>query len=182
MLIYIISLTLQSARNMNISNLCTNIKLTSPIYFVKDTMCHVHLPQQVDSKNVMKANFITGIGRDTFGGVLLYNLQRKVDESTSNQLLVIWGCKSECLYSHAYIIEHDTAITWNEDRLRKLHDVYDSQHFVYSYNIEHWWLDSNTKLKTVCRTLNGSFEIDRIISEEKDILYPIKPLWVDSNR
>jgi hypothetical protein len=46
----------------------------------------------------MKANFMTGIDRDTFGGALLYNLQWEDGASISTQLLVIWGYNPDGSY------------------------------------------------------------------------------------
>jgi hypothetical protein len=76
---------------MTIKNQCSNIKLTSPVYFIKDTNCHIQFPQQVNPKSAVRINFISSTNRDTFGGVLLYHLQRKEGASTDAQLLVIWG-------------------------------------------------------------------------------------------
>jgi hypothetical protein len=49
---------------------CTNIELTSPVYFTKGIMCHIHLPQQVNSKSIMRATFKIGMDRDMIGGAL----------------------------------------------------------------------------------------------------------------
>jgi hypothetical protein len=44
MLIYIVSLTLQSAIDLTIDNVYTNIELTSLVYFVKDVRCNIQFP------------------------------------------------------------------------------------------------------------------------------------------
>jgi hypothetical protein len=143
-------------------------------------MCHIQFLQQVNSKSIMKVNFLTGIGRDIFGGALLYHLRRKGNASLSSRLLVIWGYKSDKVYLHALLIEHESIFTWNEDRLKRLHDVYNSQSDLCSGR---WKLDDGTKLKTVCGTLyKDDFEMNIIISEEKDQHQLQNPLWVDSNR
>jgi hypothetical protein len=181
MLIYITSLALRSSMNVTIDNQCSNIELTSPVYFTKNTMHHIQLHQQVDSKSIMKVKFKTGMDQDTFGGVLLYHLQRKVDTSISTQLLMIWGFKSDHLYSCAWLIEHERTFTWNEDKLRRLYDVYNSQ-YDRDFNAEEWLLDDNAMLKTVCALSHGGFEMNIFISEEKDLSYHRKPLWVDPSR
>jgi hypothetical protein len=181
LLIYIVSLTLQSAMNMTINNQYSNIELTCPVYFVKGAVCHIQFPQQVNPKSIMKGSFVTGIDRDTFGGVLLYRLQWKQDALISVQLLVIWGYKSNGLYSHARIIKHEKNFIWNEYKLKRLYDVYDSRCNI-DLDAEEWLLDDNTKLRTKCEIPHGSFEINIIISEEKNLPYPLKPLWIDSNR
>jgi hypothetical protein len=71
MSIYIISLTLQSVINMTIDNQCTNTKLISLVYFIRDTTYHIQFPQQVDYKSIMKTSFITGMDRDMLGGTLV---------------------------------------------------------------------------------------------------------------
>jgi hypothetical protein len=175
------SLILQSTTNVTINNRCSNIELTSPVYFTKDNTCHTHLPQQVDSKSEIKVKFKAGINQDTFGGVLLYRLQWKEDVSTGTQLLVIWGCKSDNLYSHVRLIEHESTLTWNEDKLKILYDVYNSQYNM-DVIIEKWLLDDNTKLKTKYEISRGGLEINIIISEEKDMSSHAKPLWIDSEK
>jgi hypothetical protein len=99
--------------NMIIKNQCTDIELASPVHFIKNATRHIPFPQQVNSKSEMKVNFKTGIYRNTFGGVLLYHLQRKKsdvfddrpnidkDTSISTQLLVIWEFRIDRFYSHA---------------------------------------------------------------------------------
>jgi hypothetical protein len=164
---------------LTINNQCSNIELTSPVYFIKDTTCHEHSPQQVNSESIMKVNLKTGIDQETFGGVLLYHLQRK--EITNTKLLVIWGRKSDYFYSHVWLIEHESTLEWDKDKLKRLYDVYDSQ-YDNDFNIEEWVLDDNTKLKTKCETSHGGLEMNIFISEEKDPSSCRKPLWIDSER
>jgi hypothetical protein len=166
---------------MTIKNDYYNIELTSPIYFIKDTTCHIHLPQRVSSKSIMKANFVTGIDQDTLGGVLLYHVERKEDTSTSAQLLVIWGYSARGLYSNAYLIEHESTLTWNEEKLKMLYNVYGRQPSIY-LDIDRYLLDDNTVLGITRKTsYAGDFGMNIIISE-KIGFYSIKPLWVDPNR
>jgi hypothetical protein len=167
--------------DMTIDCQCADIKLTSPVYFIKDASCHVQFPQQVNSKSIMKINFITGADKDTFGGALLYRLQRKKKTSISTQLLVIWGYDSIGPYSYTLVIEHESTLVWNEDKLKRLYDVYNSQHRVY-FNSEKWLLDGNTRLNTYCRTLHGGFEMDISIHKRESNSIPKKPLWVDPNK
>jgi hypothetical protein len=181
MLIYIISLTLQSAIDVTINNQCTTIALISPVYFVKDATCHIQFPRQVNTNRIMRATFITGIDRDTFGGALLYNLQRKENASISAQLLVIWGYKYNRIYSHTQLIEHESTFTWDENKLEKLYGVYSIRYDPGS-SMNEWLLDDNTVLKTVCESSHGGFKMEVIIFEEKEQLHPTKPLWIDTKR
>jgi hypothetical protein len=190
-LIYIVSLTLQSIMNVIINNRCPNIELTSPLHFTKDATCHAHLPQQIDSKNRMKINFKAGVDRDTFGGALLYYLRKKENDESDHrsdndislftQLLMIWEFRIDRLYSHAWLIEHESTLIWSEDMLKRLYEVYNGQCDA-DINAGSWLLDDSTKLQTMCEISHGGFEMKVTISEEKCLLHPTKPLWVNSNR
>jgi hypothetical protein len=171
---------------MTINNQCSNIELKSPVYFTKDVTQHIQLPQQVDSNRIMRTNFITSTDQDTFGGVLLYRLQRKEndksdkDTSISTQLLVIWGYKHNEPYSHALLIEYEDTSVWKKDKLKRLYNVYSSQYDI-GFNTEVWSLDDNEKLKTAVKTSDDGFKMEITISEEY-FSYPRKVLWIDSNR
>jgi hypothetical protein len=181
MLIYVVSLTLQSIVNMTIDNQCSDIELASPVHFIKDAMCHIHFPQQVNSKSKMKVTFKTRMNQYTFSGALLYHLQEKEDTHISTQLLMIWGRKSDKFYSHTLIIEHESTLIWKEDKLEKLYHVYDSQDSAYS-NTGIWLLNDDKKLQAKCETSRGGFEMNIIISEKEYLSLLRKPLWVNSNR
>jgi hypothetical protein len=167
--------------NMTIDNQCSSIELVSPVYFTKDATCHIQFLQQVDSKSEMRVKFKSGIIQDTVGGILLYRLQWGEDVSTSTQLLVIWGCKFNRFYSHVRLIEHESTLDWDKDKLKMLYDIYDSQCNI-NFNRREWFLDDSIKLKTKCEISHGGLEMIIIISEEKDIPLPRKPLWIDSKR
>jgi hypothetical protein len=178
-----ISLTLQSTINMTIDNQCSNIELTSLIHFTKSAMCCIQFPQKVSSKSIMKANFITGIDQTTFGGALLYHLQGKKDMSTNAQLLVIWGYNADEIYLHTWLIRHNITLDWDEDKLKRFYDVYNSQYKVYTAIFrKEWLLDDKTMLKTKCGSSHGGFEMELIISRDEYLSRPIKPLWIDPNR
>jgi hypothetical protein len=186
MLIYIVRLTLQSTMDITIDNQCSSIALTSLVYFIKDETCHIQFPQQVNSKSIMKTNFITGVSQDTLGGALLYHI--KYDASTCIQLLVIWGCFSDGIYSNACIIEHESTFVWDKDKLKKFHDDYNSRYDknVNEYDvycdIERWLLNDNTILKMKCKTFYSGLEMKIIISEDKSLLSFGKPLRLDPKR
>jgi hypothetical protein len=194
-LIYIVSLTLQSKMDITIDSRCSNVELTSPVHFIKDIACHIHFPQKVDSKSRIEINFKTGLGGDTSGGALLYHLQRKAsgksddrsdkskDTSISTQLLVIWEFRIDRFYSHVWLIEHESTLIWSEDKLKRLYDVYKSQYDTdIIFNPGKWMLDDNTRLQIMCEISHGGFEMEVIISEERGVLHSVKPLWIDSNR
>jgi hypothetical protein len=179
--------------DVTINNQCTNIELVSPECFIKDTTYNIHILQKVDSKSKMKLNFRIDMNGDTLGGVLLYHLQgRKNDEydsrsdkntSASTQLLVIWRIRIDRFYLHALLIKHESTHVWNEHKLERLFHVYDNQYNLYSRdNPSDWLLDDSTVLNVECESSHRGFEMEVIISEERSMLRPKKPFWVDSNR
>jgi hypothetical protein len=175
------SLTFQSAVDVTIDNQFSNVKLTSPVYFIKDATCHIQFPRQVNTSSIMKVNFRAGIDRDMFGGALLYHLQREEDAPIIAQLLVIWGHKFHIPYSDTWLIKHEDTFVWNEDKLKKLHDAYVSQYGA-SLRVTDWLLDDNTKLQTVHETSHEGFEMRVIISRLISLPPYMEPLLIDSNR
>jgi hypothetical protein len=171
--------------DITISNQCTSIKLTSPIYFIRDETCHIQFLQQVNPKTIMKTNFRASISRNTFGGILLYHLQWK--ENANIQLLAIWGCKSDIPYLYAWPIEHENTFIWDKDRLKRLYDVYDSQYITCNsrpnvFSSTEWLLSDGTKLETKRKKSRKGFKMKVTIFEKEYTYYPRRPLWIDSNR
>jgi hypothetical protein len=171
---------------MTIDNQCSDIELTSPVYFTKDITCHIPFPQQVNPKSITKVKFATNVDRNAFGGVLLYRLQRKENPPTNTHLLVIWGYRppisySYALYSHAWLIEHESALVWDKDKLKMLYDKYDD-HWYTKSDLGLWFLNNNTDLRTDYKASCGGYRMEMTISENKNMLYPMKPLWVDPSR
>jgi hypothetical protein len=193
MLIHIVSFALQSIMEVTINNQCTNIELTSPMHFIEDVTYHGHFPQKVNSESE-KVNFKIGVHQSTLGGALLYHIQRKKNDESNNradedtaistQLLVIWKFRIDRFYLYVYLVDHESTLVWNEEMLKMLYDVYNSQvDTEFIFDSGRWLLDNNTKLRITCEALcKRSFKKDITISEEKDLLHPTKPLWVDPNR
>jgi hypothetical protein len=182
LLIYIASLNFRSAIYMTIENKCRYIKLTSPVHYIKDTNCYMQFPQQVDSRNIMKANFMTGIDQYAFGGALLYRLRwKESDASMSVHLLVIWKYNSDWIDSHALLVELENTLDWDKDKLKGLHDVYDIRRDIGS-RLGERWLSNDTKLRTECGISCRGFKMEIIISEASDLLLLIRPPRVDPNR
>jgi hypothetical protein len=167
-----------------IDNQYSNTALISPVCFTKNVTQHIQFPRKVNPKSTMQTRFITGMDQDTFGGALLYLLQRKEDASISTQILIIWGRKYDTLYSRAWLIEHENTFTWNKRKLKRLYHRYDRRCNVDTIpNGEKWLLNDNKKLRISCEILyKKCFRMDINISEEDYIFRPIKPLWIDTDR
>jgi hypothetical protein len=163
LLIHIVSLTFQSTIDLTIKNRCTNIELTSPVHFIKGSTRHIRFPQQVNSKSIVQANIITGVNRDTFGGALLYRLQRKENAESDD-------------------LSHESAFVWNRDKLKRFYDVYNSRYNISSRLSDKWLLNDKTLLRTDCGSSRGGFKIIIFIYESEYLLSPRKPLQIDLNR
>jgi hypothetical protein len=146
---------------MTIENKCYYTELVSPVYFIKDANCYMQFPQQVSSGSIMKANFMTGIDQDTFGGALLYNVQNYWG-TISVQFLVIWGYNSNGIYSHAWLIKYESTFAWDGEKLKRLHDAYDSQCDAYVRTRERL-IGYRSGLKMKCETSRGGFEMKVMI-------------------
>jgi hypothetical protein len=135
----------------------------------------------VTSKCGVKINFKTSMNRDTFGGALLYHLQREENTPISAKLLVIWGWNTYCIYSRAWIIEHDSTLDWDKDKLKRLYDAYHIHYYVYFY-MGKWLLSNNTKLQIVDDVSHGYLKMEVIISREESRLSHQKPPWIHPNK
>jgi hypothetical protein len=96
----------------------------------------------VGANAVASANFRRDANKSKFTSALMYKLRRKKhrksntnntrDTSTSFQLLIIWGPHEMSLgdlsicdfTARALLIKHSNTITWDEDKLKKLHSMH----------------------------------------------------------
>jgi hypothetical protein len=182
LLIYIVSLTIQSVIGLTINNRCTDIELTSPIHFIKDATCYIQFPQQLKSnRSIMEAKFAIGIDRNAFGGALLYHLKRKEDASISTQLLIIWGYDHFEMYLHIWLVEHESTLVWNEDKLKRLHNAYRSQYSIRP-TMKTWLLHDNIRLMTYVGSPDGCCSMSVIISETEGHGRIMRPLRIDPSK
>jgi hypothetical protein len=127
-LIYAVSLTLQSPISLNIRNRCQGINLTFPVYFIHGGRWHVAPDQEIDFNAVMQNCLEFDVGQDILEGTLVYRIQRKHTESVQDgskrtHLLVAWHVeRTRGLHVRALLIEHDNEL--DEDKLRRLHQKY----------------------------------------------------------
>jgi hypothetical protein len=201
MLKYTVSLDLQSPVYITIDNQCLDTELISPVYFGNGAVCPKISDQQIDVGAKMKAYFEIYTTQDEFEGALLFKLQRCVEsdnqhnidtltiESIRNEekcvyMLVAWERYHSIPFAHGTLIEHTKEFTWDEDRLKKLHDKNFGWLNKHSDTISNTWcIDDNMALKTTfkVRDLRGSPELSIAISEGKDD-YAIRPFCIDLER
>jgi hypothetical protein len=149
----------------------------------------------VNANTVASAILGRGIAKDEFSGALIYKLQRKSiesdsqsnadntkDTSTSIQLLIMWrSIEKDELFLHALLIKHSNTITWDEDKLKKLHSMH--LDLLGNDNVvkDTWLLDDVTVLRTVLRWKYGRRMTEITISEETREDDSKEPLWISSD-
>jgi hypothetical protein len=156
--------------------------------------------QKVDVNTVTSASFGISTAKLEFASALIYKLQRKkrfgskdqsnvsntLTEGTSIslRLLVIWGYNVK--YENrstvrALLIKHSDEITWNEDKLEKLHSMYfDLLKDDYSIK-DTWLLDDATVLITTSRWRSRDCVTKITISEGTRKNDSMEPLCVPSS-
>jgi hypothetical protein len=173
-LIYVVSLALQSSVSLNIHNQYQNINLTSPVYFIHGGKWNVVPDQKVDVNAVMRNYIEFDSGQDILEGALVYRIQRKhakydefvQDGSKNIQLLVGWYVEhTKELDVRAVLVEHEKEL--NEDKVMRLHQKYwHSLKMRTLFIRSSWLLDDTTALKTTIKVMNGGCKWDIFITEE----------------
>jgi hypothetical protein len=179
-------------------NQCSDFELVSPIYFGHNVIWIRFPDQKVDINAAAEASFGRDVTKYECTSALIYKLQRKRqfesndqfnvddtftgDTSTSLQLLVIWKFADNSeVFLRALLIKHSNAITWDEDKLEKLHSMYldllRDDHVVR----DTWLLDDVTALMVILRWKNGRYITEITISEETREDDSKEPIWVPSN-
>jgi hypothetical protein len=191
MLIYVISLILQLPLCVNILNLCSNIKLVSPIYFGNGVVCPKLSRQQIDIGAKTNASFEINATQDEFAGALLFKLQSpsndrcnmdasvtETDENDATRvyMLAAWGVKDSKFYLYVVLIENAKEFTWDKSKLMKLY--YENYRRLREYNDITsctWLIDGSMTLKTSfkVRSIQENFELSISISEEEKDAYAV---------
>jgi hypothetical protein len=205
-LIYVVSLALQSPVSLNIHNQCQDINLIYPVCFVHGGKLHVAPDQEINIDAVMKNYLEPNTGQNALEGTLVYRIQRKhagSDEFVRNepkqiQLLVVWHTEHK-RYSNirAVLVEHDKEL--DEDKLKELYrKCWQPLRVWVSPTKNNWLLDDTTVLETTITEMNEGYGWDIFISEKStddyvkqiDIRasvqrkdnYVMRPLWIDTKR
>jgi hypothetical protein len=198
MLMYTVSFAFQLPACAIIHNQCSNIKLTSPVYFSNGTVFPKLHNQQIDAGTKMKAYFEIEATQNKFVGVLLYKLQRYSDQThtdiftakavtkpTCIQILVTWKMKYPKSFAYIVLLKNIRGLEWNEEKLKKFYNENHDRLKRYSNSTSYKWLiDDKTVLKTTFEVNNSKRvpELNICISEEKKDDYVMRPLWVDVER
>jgi hypothetical protein len=173
---------------LNIRNLCQDITLTSPVYFIYGGEWNVAPEQEIDVNVVMRSHLEVDSGRDMLEGVLIYKIQRQQaeydefvqNESKSIQLLIAWRVEHmRVLHVRALLVEHDSEL--DEDKLKRLQQKYWQLLKVQIDSTKNWLLNGTTVLGTTIKVMNGGYRWDISIAEEIEDAIE-RPLWIDTER
>jgi hypothetical protein len=191
-LIYVVSLVLQSSVSLNIYNKYQDINLTSPVYFIHGGKWHAVPVQEIGIDTEMRSYIEFDSGQNVLEGALVYKLQRRQhaesdkliqNESKIVQLLVALHAEhTRETHVHALLVEHDKEFDWDEDKLKRIRQKYwHSFNAVVSSIGNNWLLNDETMLTTTGKTMNGGYRWNISISKRvRD--NAIGPLWVDTTR
>jgi hypothetical protein len=180
---------------MNIVNLCSNIKLVSPVYFGNGVVFPKLSDQQIYIGTKMNASFEINTTQDDFKGALLYKLQRYSDSQYSMEndknkaahvyMLTAWKMVDKKPFVRIVLVEHAKEFIWNEEKLKKWYDKNHAWLEEFDSNTsDTWFMDDSMVLKTSfkARILKKVLELIVFISEEEKSDHAVKPLCVDFER
>jgi hypothetical protein len=184
---------------ITIHNQCSNIKLTSPVYFSNDALCPKLSGQQIYISAKMRANIEIYVTQNDFEGVLLFKLQghsnwsnmdastteTNRNEATHAHMLVIWEVKNAKPFAYVALIKHAKEFTWTRDELEKLYNK--NRDWLKKYDGTTsciWFMGNNIALKTSfrARALESNPELSIFISEEKRNNCAMRPFYIDLKR
>jgi hypothetical protein len=187
---YTISFTYQPVMKVNIRNQCLNFKLTDRRCFNSYANWDKHPDWEVNSVSMTRASLIPLL--PTFGGALMYQLQRKGvefdDQSSSTYiwLFVAWkfgGYKEFFVLSH--LMEYEKWCNWSEAKLEEYYQRYFSQLSIYTEPTKDKWLTRDGTVLTI--ELEADFmqrdgRLNITISEGIRDEHTKRAVWIDSER
>jgi hypothetical protein len=201
MLICTASLTLHITMDVAVHNHCSDIELSSPVYFCNCETYKGYSVERIDDGAIMKIGFRYGINQEEYGGILIYEVQRKGNIKHDHQLstdatpiktvediykimrlLVTWKIDfSWNISARILLIEHDNELVLNSDKLAQL---YGKIYGISSrYDSRTLLICKNTVLETTYKIIHEKgTELKMNISEEVENEYTMKPMWIDSER
>jgi hypothetical protein len=163
---------LRSLVSLNIHNLCKDINLISPVYFIHGGKWPIVPDQKIEVNAVMRNYPEFDSGQDILEGALVYRIQRKraefvQEDSKHVWLLVAWHHeRAKGLHVCALLVEHNKQL--DVDRLKRLCQKHwpllKARANVTKGN---WALNDTTMLTTTIRITNRGYRWDVFISEER---------------
>jgi hypothetical protein len=175
-------------------NRCSDFELVFPTYFGHNAIWFESPDYKVDANATTRASFGRDVTKHGFTNALIYKLQRKKrfessadntfskDTSINLQLLVIWRATDKSDVSlRALLIKHSNVITWDEDKLEKLHSMHLALLRKDEIVRDTWLLDDVTVLGIILRWEKGRYMTKITISEETKEDDSMDPLGIPSS-
>jgi hypothetical protein len=186
-----------------VHNLHPDIELISPVYFCSCEKYDEYLVKRTDVGVMMKIGFRFDLGQDRFGGILVYEVQRKGNTKSDHQpradttsavvvgdtskmmrILVAWkieGLKEPRVY--IVLVEYDSELVLNEDKLARSYDKINDQLLRYDFSKSTWLVCDSIALMATCEVVwEEGFELKIIISEGVEDKNIMNPMRIDSER
>jgi hypothetical protein len=144
-LTYTISVKSQPTMKMNIHNQCSDFKLKNQRYFNTCASWDDKLDGEIDTGSMTNASLTPSSA--TFGGTIIYELQRKRVESddqlksTYTLLSIAWKSevyKKFCVF--VQLTDCDKAFSWHKVNPEKYYQRYANHFSIYTAPIKYTWL------------------------------------------
>jgi hypothetical protein len=144
-LMHIISIELQTTMEVNIHNQCSDFRLRYDGHFSNGADWGEYPDFEVDTDSMMSVEIMPILS--SFGGVLMYKLQRKQvksgkqPEPTHIRLFIAWKSESyKKLHVFVQLIKCDKASGWDETILEEYCQRYANQFSTYTGPVKDTWL------------------------------------------
>jgi hypothetical protein len=203
MLMCIVSLIPRGAIDMTVHNQYSDIELVSPVYFCNRGTYDARSVKGKNASTMMNINFSFGLD-GLPGGILVYEVRRERNtksdcQSSTNttsaetvgdtsrimQILVAWNVKrfGEPRV-HIVLVEHDSMLILNGDKLAKLYDKVNDQLAGRSdFSKSAWMVCDNTVLKATYEIAQEEgLTLKITISKGAKNEYAKSALWIDPER
>jgi hypothetical protein len=142
---YTISIDFQPTMKVNIHNQCLDFKLTNRNHFSTSISWNKYTDDEVDAGSMTNANLTPSSA--TFGGILMYQLQRKGvehdDQLKSTYTLLCFAWKSEGYKKFRLflqLIDCDQTFSWKKIYQYEYYQRYTNQCNTYTGPIKDTWL------------------------------------------
>jgi hypothetical protein len=203
-LVYVVSLTLHKTIVMTIHNQYPDIKLMPPVYSSNLGTCNEYSVKRADADVMMKIDIKFDFDQDEPGGILIYEVQRKRNETFDHQssagtisadanedalkvmqLLVTWRIERFGEPKvNIMLTEYNNVHVLNEDKLVQLYEKINGQFSRYhNYSRCAWLVYDDRVLKATYETVQKvEPEVKITISEGVKDNYIMKPMCIDLTR
>jgi hypothetical protein len=201
MLMCAVSLTLYKTVVMAVHNRHPDINLVSPIYFCNRGIYNGYSVERMNIGAMMKIGFSFGLDQDEFGGILMYEVQRKrntvsdhqssidtiyakvIEEALKRmQLLVAWKIKHfEEPKVNIMLVEYDNELVLREDKLAQLYERVND--IPFGHNPSRWLMYDNTALRVTYEVMRKTgLELKITVSQGVRNLDTIRLMHINSER